>query len=119
MEKLRVLVLEEGPIGCKVYVAQALEQDMATQVAKGDTLLDVIEALGQMFDINDQLRLEHPDAQPLPEAPVAYHNAWESRSFAIGTMQLGLARTADVRLLRDGYAIAILGRKRPEVVTTK
>ena len=116
-ESLCVLVLEEfcGE-GQKTYVAQALEQDIATQVAPGASLFDVIEALGDMFDAHDAIREIEKDAEKPPMAPMAYYDAWQRNSFNIGDMPLGKDRRAHVRLLRDGYAIAILGRKRPEIV---
>jgi len=115
-EVLRVLVLEEGAIDRKVYVAQALEQDMATQVSPGESLQGVIEALGFMFDASDKIRAEHPDAEPIPRTPQAYWDGWQNNSFRIGLFDLGAKRMADVRLLRDSYAIAVGGRKPPELL---
>ena len=119
-ESLCVLILEEfAGEGRKVFVAQALEEDMATQVAPGATLLDAVDALGQMFDTSDVLHELEPDAHEPPPAPLAYYHAWEKNSFIIGRMKLGKSRWGHVRLLRDGYAIAIYGRKRPEVVKSE
>jgi len=116
-ETLCVLVLEEyAGDGIRVFVAQALEGDMATQVSPTDSLLDVVEALGIMFDTRDSIIEVEPDVAPLPAAPQAYHDAWLNNSVRIGKMPLGKNRNAEVRLLRDRYAIAIAGRKRPEVV---
>lgn len=100
MIKLRVLVKEEDADGQKIWVAQALEQDLATQVAPGATVLDVIEALGDMFDIRDatvrKYERENITFAPLPVTPESYHRLWEAGT-PLGEHRLGSTRIAEVR----------------------
>jgi hypothetical protein len=102
MTKLRVLVLEEraGTDGPKVWVAQALEEDMATQVAPDETPLAAVAALGDLFDIRDavvaQERSNGADVAALPITPAWYHTAWE-RGAPLGEYALGASRVAEVR----------------------
>lgn len=97
---MRVLVWKEAG----VLVAQAIEQDMATQGAVGcEDPLVLIEDLGIMFDARDRFMVEHYEerVEPLPEAPIEYRDAWEAGSplkGLSGPVPLGLKRTADVRL---------------------
>lgn len=102
MTKLRVLVLEEraGTDGPKVWVAQALEEDMATQVAPDETPLAAVAALGDLFDIRDAVvaheRSTGIEIAPLPITPEWYHSAWQ-RGAPLGEHALGALRVAEVR----------------------
>jgi hypothetical protein len=112
-----VLVLEEHcGDGRRTFVAQTLEEDVATQVGPGQSIQDVVYALGMMWDARDRVAKQNSVVQMPPPAPAAYHDAWRNNSLRVGRMSLGHKRMADVRLLRDGYAIAIAGRKRPAVI---
>lgn len=83
---LRVVVLREG----EWFVAQALEQDVASQAK---SLVGVIEDVALMFAARDQ----HPTAVEPPPAPQDYVTLWE-RGIDLGVCSLGDRRTAHVRL---------------------
>ncbi len=96
MTKLRVLVLKEND----VWVAQAIEQDLATQVAHDETALDAVTALGDIFDLRDatvrKYAHENITFAPLPVTPSSYHRLWEEGT-PLGEHPLGSTRMAEVR----------------------
>jgi hypothetical protein len=101
MTKLRVLVKRESSgEHVPVWVAQALEEDLATQVLPDETALDAVAALGDMFDIRDAAVADYATRgvtiEPPPVTPKSYHRLWESGT-PLGEHPLGTKRVAEVR----------------------
>jgi hypothetical protein len=97
---LRVVVFKEAPIGLDeplLWVAQAIDVDMATQGGKNDDPIAVVAALGTMFDAEDNIRKQIPDAAPFPQAPKYYAKLFNAGD-ALGEFPLGIARKAWVRI---------------------
>ncbi len=98
---IRVVLIQE-PCGNnqKVWVAQALEIDMATQGEIGGDPLDAVEALGWMFDVRDWVEQHAEDKfENPPAAPVEYAQMW-ANSFSLGEHPFGKIRRADVRMVK-------------------
>lgn len=94
---IRVFVFKEPTYdGPRVWVAQALEYDMAAQAHIDGEPFDAIEALGHMFDAHDIVCIDNP-VEELRAAPEPYHKFW-NRGAPAGTHQLGIARVCEVRI---------------------
>lgn len=103
MDKPTLLVLvseEAGVDGIKMFVAQTIEFDVATQVAPGDSVLDVVEALGTMWDAHDAIHAVEPEAVQPPPAPLSVYNQWLNEAIYLGRLPLGQSRVAEVRILK-------------------
>lgn len=98
---LCVLVSEEKcGDGKKTFVAQTIEFDVATQVSPGDSILDVVEALGTMWDAHDAIYEQEPNAIQPPPAPLFVYNQWLNESLYLGRLPLGQKRVAEVKILK-------------------
>ncbi len=94
-------VMSDGQL---IWLAQSIDEDMASQGAPGDSdPLAVIEDLGYMFDARDAWMVEHSEdrIEQLPEAPEEFAAAWMEGD-ELGLYALGLRRRADVRVCREG-----------------
>ena len=86
---LSVLACREG----KLWVVQAIEQDVASQ---GDSLLGALVDLGRMFDARDQLIADSDEnIAPNPRAPVEYEHAIFAGAY-VGRLPIGAVRVAHV-----------------------
>lgn len=111
---LRVVVIEElVGNGGRGWVAQALEQDLAAQVAPAevdgvdlggisvDLALEAVQALGDLFDARDVIVAKYAEDRiemtSCPAASQEYHLLWEAGS-PLGSHPLGSSRSAEVRI---------------------
>lgn len=101
MNKLRVVVMKEGAgNGLKVWVAQALDEDMAAQGEPDGTPLEAVEHLGLLFDARDaaieEYRAKNESVEPIDPAPDSYFMLF-SQGLPLGEFPLGASRMCEVR----------------------
>lgn len=114
MRELRVLVWKEEVSNSDssfVWLAQAIDEDMATQGSNGveplgEAVAEVVESLGLMFDARDEfIKAQEDRIEALPEAPSEFADEWEAGT-PLGEQALGSKRRAKVRLAnRNPYLV--------------